>query len=377
MKILADENIALVHEAFAGFGDLQTIAGRDIRPEILHDVDALLVRSVTRVDSRLLEHSPCKFVGTATSGIDHIDTAWLEQKHIAFAQALGCNAASVVDYVFSACALLSKSDNKNWRDLGVGIIGCGEVGSRLAQRLLALGMRCKIYDPLLPATHPLSRYFTDLETVLQQDIVTVHTPLTRTGPWPTFHMLDAKRLKLLGENAILINAARGEVVDGKALLHRIEQYPGFRVVLDAWEGEPDISTELLHKVSLGTPHIAGYSSQGKLNGTAIILQAFCKNFALPAPQHLFAVRPEPLSVPTVTGNHWQLLNELILSAYDVGRDHQCMQTLMAVSNTRENFDSLRRTYPERKQFNQYRVVANNYPDTVLADLKALGFLLAG
>jgi erythronate-4-phosphate dehydrogenase len=376
MKILADENIALVHEAFGHFGELRTVPGRSITAAMLADIDALLVRSVTRVDASLLSASPCRFVGTATSGIDHVDTAWLRQHDIVFADAHGCNANSVVDYVLAALAALSGRDGFDWQSSSVGIIGCGAVGSRLAQRLNALDVQLKIHDPFLPESHPLGLYFRPLAEVMQQQIVTLHTPLTLVGEWPTFHMLDQATLAWLRSDAILVNAARGEIIDTAALLARMNQCPGLRVVLDAWEGEPEVNQQLLQRVDIGTPHIAGYSEPGKIDGTAQVQQAFCKTFGLKSTPALFQLQHELVAVPVPgASGHQQWLNQCVLSAYDIWRDHQAMQQLSGKETAAHGFDALRKGYPLRREFGQLKVKSGEgvIPDTLLLQLAALGF----
>ncbi|HHX82895.1 MAG TPA: 4-phosphoerythronate dehydrogenase [Pseudomonadaceae bacterium] len=377
MKILADENIALVHEAFSRFGELRTLPGRAISAAALQDVDALLVRSVTRVDEALLEGSPCRFVGTATSGSDHVDIPALLQRGISFADALGCNADSVVDYVLSALARLSLSSGEDWRKRSVGIVGCGAVGSRLAQRLLALGIQPLIHDPFLnlAESHPLVSGMTSLEQVLGQDIVSLHVPLTTTGPWPTFHMLNHESLCLLRPNAILINSARGGVVDNQALLERLQQDPSLSVVLDAWEGEPIINPALYARVRLGTPHIAGYSVRGKVQGTRMIQAAFCRTFGLEPDVALFSLDTRELAAPAdSTLDEDRQFLDYLLRAYDIRTDHHQLGVSVGSAAAGPCFDALRRNYPLRHEFSQYRL----RPDAGLSSrleqaLKAVGF----
>lgn len=369
MKIVADENIAQVAAGFGGAGELVLMPGRAIDAQAVADADALLVRSVTRIDSTLLSGSRCRFVGTATSGIDHVDTDWLQQQGIGFGWAQGCNARSVVDYVFSVLAHLSLRDSFDWRALSFGIVGCGQIGSRLARQLQALRIRIAVHDPFLDGTHPSSGNLTDFATVLQQDVVTFHTPLTRSGPWPTLHMLDAHGLARLRPDTILINAARGGVIDNVALLAHLKGCQAQRVVLDAWENEPAIDLQLLERVALGTPHIAGYSQEGKLKGTRMIADAFRRHFGVQLPN---------VTVPGVGANAKlavdgklpgvQQLNQLILQVYDASRDDALLrQTQVRQTQVRQTqvgqalgtpdpaaqFDLLRKRYPVRHEFAEY------------------------
>jgi erythronate-4-phosphate dehydrogenase len=378
MKILADENIAQVADYFGWAGDLVTLPGRAITAAALRDVDALLVRSVTRVDAALLAGSPCRFVGTATSGIDHIDVDWLASRDIGFSHALGCNANAVVEYVFSALAQLSTQHAFDWRSRSYGIVGCGEVGRRLAQKLLALGIRVAIHDPFLDAAQPLSDYFAPLVEVLAQEVVTFHTPLTRDGPNPTWHMLDRRALAMLAPSTIVLNAARGAVVDNLALLELLRGSSGHLVVLDAWEGEPAVNLELLRRIAIGTPHIAGYSREGKLNGTRMIAAGFCGHFGLQAPspplaEHCGVTWLSPVPAATAL----EQLNQLILQARDIRKDHAAMQALLAAPEPAVLFDRLRSDYPPRSEFAAFSARADELVAGVADQARILGFRLDG
>lgn len=376
MKIVADENIADVTRYFGHEGELTLMPGRSINAQAVRDADVLLVRSVTQVDRYLLQHSPCRFVGTATSGIDHVDTQWLAARNIGFGWATGSNAQSVVDYVFSALASLSNAGSFDWRDLTFGIVGCGEVGSRLATTLLNLHCQVVIHDPFLTASHPLALHFDDFSRVLKQDVISFHTPLTRDSPWPTWHMLDETRLNEISAGTILINAARGAIVDNEALLSRLKKNPQQRVVLDTWEGEPHIKRELLRRVSIATPHIAGYSREGKLNGTRMIHAQFSEFFGLPRGDNLEKdMQPIALKLQDDLPPSAQL-NLLIKKAYDVTKDHASMQKLLHAGNAGSEFDRLRKTYPTRHEFSAFTVKASELAESLHAPATILGFALA-
>ncbi|MDR0780095.1 MAG: 4-phosphoerythronate dehydrogenase [Pseudomonadales bacterium] len=357
MHILADENIAQAAAYFAPYGRLTLRAGRYIDASALHDVDVLLVRSVTGVDAALLADSPCRFVATATSGIDHVDTSYLAARGIGFAAALGCNAAGVVDYVLSALAALSVEQGRDWLHGAIGIVGCGEIGVRLAQRCIALGMTPKIYDPFLNATHPLGEYFAARDEVLRQALVTLHVPLTNTGAHPTQGMIDASVLAAMPSDGVLINAARGEVVDETALLAHCRQHPGFQAVLDAWQGEPHIDAKLLRAARYGTPHIAGYSHGGKLRGTQMIHAAFCAYFALDPRLASVLLPLEPALLHHAPAS--TALARLILQAYDLRRDDAALRQALQGSDPAANFDALRRQYPLRREFSEFCVQATD------------------
>jgi len=371
MLIVADENITQVREYFAPYGEVVTVPGRSITAKQVRDCDALLVRSVTHIEPQLLMGSRCRFVATATSGVDHIETEALAKAGIALGWARGCNAVSVVDYVFSVLAIESKACSEDWRGWSVGIIGCGEIGYRLAQRLLQLGIAVKVYDPLLPLTHPLAACFATLDDVLEQRVITLHVPLTREGPHPTWHMLGRSELDRIPAGSLLINAARGSAIDNAQLLQWLKQRPQQRVVLDTWESEPAISLELLQRVTMGTPHIAGYSHEGKLTGTHMILQQFCEYFSFAAPPELSG-KTELLSVPA-SGGMLEQLNSLILAAHDVRNDHAAMQSLVTSNTPAADFDELRKHYPLRHQCNHYRVDSAQLSIDLRVAISVLGF----
>jgi erythronate-4-phosphate dehydrogenase len=292
LKIVADENIPLVHEVFSGLGDVAVYRGRDIDTGTVASADVLLVRSVTRVDSALVADSSLRFVGTCTIGEDHVDKACLREMGIGFSSAPGCNANSVAEYVVAALLVLSKRHGINLRQSSLGIVGVGHVGSLVARKATALGMTCKLHDPPL-AERTGDPSYVGLPEIQACDILSFHVPLERGGPYPTFHMVDTAFLAALKTDAILINTARGSVVDNEALKAALETGNLGGAVLDVWEGEPHMDTELLARVDVGTPHIAGYSLDGKVNGTTRIYEAVCRYFDLPATCNVAALLPPP------------------------------------------------------------------------------------
>jgi erythronate-4-phosphate dehydrogenase len=373
VRILADENITQVREYFSPYGDVHTVPGRHINAEQLSGFDALLVRSVTKVTPQLFSKSSCRFVATATSGIDHIDLSGLNAAGVRLAWAKGCNSISVVDYCCSVMAGLSPATPSAWTSLSAGIIGCGLIGSALAERLLALGMTVKIYDPFLPTTHPLAKAFSSLEEALQQAVISLHVPLTVDGAFPTKHMLAAQQLACIPPESMLINAARGAAIDNQELLQWLQQRPAQRVVLDTWEHEPEIALPLLARVSLGTPHIAGYSVQGKLKGTQMILQQFCQNFGFKPPS-LASLRTEKAVLAAiVTSDPIQQLNDLVLKAYDVRNDHDAMLGLLSSETPAQDFDLLRKHYPQRHEFSHFVVDFSTLLPSVQKAAAVLGF----
>jgi erythronate-4-phosphate dehydrogenase len=356
----------LVAELFAQFADIQLLAGRDIKRQHLMDADVLLVRSVTRVDRALLEGTKIKFVGSATIGTDHIDLDYLRQEAVQFAHAPGCNAEAVVQYDLSViCRLMPE-----WQSKTVGIIGCGNVGGRLYSKLCELNVDCLVYDPFLSPTAIAD--LAELDRVLGCDIICLHTPLTRSGPFPTYHLLDASRLAAIGPDALIINAGRGEVVDNRALLELFQNGAEFKVALDVWENEPGIDTGLMGFVSLATPHIAGYSLEGKVNGTEMVFDAFKQWSGLTANKASKTVYKAPLLLQPTS------VNQAILECYDVADDHQRMLSAMAEAGSdqarvAQAFDQLRKDYPVRREFSYYGIERTTEEN--LAQYHSLGFAI--
>jgi erythronate-4-phosphate dehydrogenase len=269
VNIVADENIAFAREFFAPLGDLRLLPGRGITAADVRDADVLLVRSVTDVNAALLQGSAVKFVGSCTIGTDHVDTAWLAEHNIRFAYAPGCNANAVVEYVLSALLALEVDLSSK----KIGIVGCGNVGGRLLRCLQKNGAAVCGYDPFLQNSDlPLVRF----ADILQCDVICLHTPLTRTGAFPTFHLFNAEVINALKPGTLLLNAGRGAAIDNRALLQRLHEKDDLLTVLDVWENEPAIDPALLAAVTIGTPHIAGYSAEGKLRGTEMIHSALCQ-----------------------------------------------------------------------------------------------------
>ncbi len=360
MRIVADQNIPLAQELFSEFGEVISLPGREITSQDIKQVDILLVRSVTKVGKHLLEgNSTIKFVGSCTIGIDHIDTDYLSEVGIAWANAPGCNANAVVQYVLSAMALATP----DWLTKTIGIIGCGNVGGRLYQCLSALGVNCIAYDPLVnDADKKNTINFIELDTLLSQaDIISCHVPLTTMGDYPSYHMLGAQELETIKDNTLLINSGRGAVIDNSALSQELDRRSKngghLSVVLDVWENEPIVNHKLLNKITVGSPHIAGYTIEGREQGTFMIYQALCRFLK----QEPSANAHELLTNDTTSLNissfvhsekvggsikDGEIFNQLLLSCYDIVRDHKALCKV-------DNFDGLRKNYPARREYKHF------------------------
>ena len=359
MKIVADENIPQVFEAFGDLGEVELLPGRSIEPKHLLDCQCLLVRTVTQIDHRLLEDTAVEFVGTATVGTDHVDLNYLENNHIAFSNAAGCNDEGVSEYVINGLFALSEHKGFDPFELKAGIIGCGNIGSRLLQKLQALGIETLINDPPLEEAGTPDYQFVDLDTILSEcNFITLHVPLTNDGDHPTWHLFGQQCLRRLNRNCILVNAARGPVVDNAALLDLLEHRSDLTVFLDTWENEPDISRALLQQVDLATPHVAGYSVEGRLRATQMILEATCKHFSTKSKWRLSQILPKTIDLRIeASDNQLRFWQRLFAQHYDIWQDHLALTHSedMNDADFTRHFDSLRRVYPNRFEYERYRL----------------------
>ncbi len=377
MKIVADSQIPLVKEAFSNMGDLHLHTGRLITPDIVKDADILLVRSVTPINSSLLNNSKVRFVATATSGIDHVDVEYLQDSEIGFASAHGSNAQSVVEYVLSSLFVLVEQNNVNLKEKTAGIIGCGEVGSRLMKALETIGMQFLANDPPLKDKTGDPMYV-ELEDIMQADFITLHTPLTDSGPYPTQFLVDEKFLSRMKHDAILVNTSRGSVINGNALTSHIRKHQAFSVVLDVWEQEPEVDQDLLASVDIGTPHIAGYSTDAKIRATSMIYNAVCDFFSLsqgwkPAGGLLDAGLQEFSIADEV--DDFDAIAMAVKAHYDVRSDAASLRRILEVDSGQSGlfFDELRKNYPLRREFFATTIKLPAYRNRLANQFLHLGF----
>ena len=387
MKILADENIPFAAEAFATVGEVVLRAGRAIAREDLHDAEVLLVRSITPVNADLLQGTPVRFVGTATIGVDHVDLDYLQNSGIAFASAIGCNANSVAEYLIAALLHWASHQHIELAGKTLGVVGAGHVGSRVIHKARALGLRVMVNDP------PLARKFRaegnippfeflPLPEILQADFVTLHTPLTCDGSNPTFHLFDAARLRAMKPAAVLINTARGPVVDNDALNQALQEQRLAGAILDVWENEPQPDAELLARTHLATPHVAGYSFDGKVQGTRQIYEALCRFLTILPAWDAAAHLPPPAQPMIRAGNSYsndlEVLQQIVRQAYDIAADDQALRAGFdrvdwTASERSRHFDQLRRGYPMRREFGNYTVALRENQFHIAPFLREWGF----
>ncbi len=330
MKIVLDDKIPYIREKLEALADeVVSKDGADISPDDLKDTQALIIRTRTRCDEQLLKDTPVQFVATATIGYDHIDTDYLRQRGIAWTNCPGCNANSVALYVQNALMLLQQEKGLELHRATLGIVGCGHVGSRVRQVAERLGMRVLVCDPPLG-----DKDFVSMSEIEQQcDIITFHVPLTHEGKYATWHLADEAFFQRLTRKPYIINTSRGPVVNNQTLLQALKEGTVRDAILDVWEHEPHLNLELLERAYIATPHIAGYSADGKVNADNMVIDALCQHFHLPHPGY---VSPPPLPADTPdTGSPLDLYNPLIDTQHL--KEHP------------EQFEYLRNHYPLRRE----------------------------
>jgi erythronate-4-phosphate dehydrogenase len=378
MKVVADKNIPFVGEAFAEFGDVVLKAGREIGNADLRDADILLVRTVTGVDEILLRDTPVKFVGTATIGYDHIDTQYLSERRISFSYAPGCNANSVAEYIVASLFVLARRHALKLDECTLGVVGVGNVGSKVAEKAALLGMKVLLNDP--PKERETgNRSYLPLDRIVgESDIVSFHVPLTKEGVDTTYHLGNADLFKKLKRGAFVINTSRGPVFDTDALLHAVREGMIRGAVIDVWEGEPSISADLLEHIDIGTPHIAGYSRDGKANATSMLYEAACRHFNLPPhwkPEGLPQPEHPVINVISVNCDPLTGIGEVIRNAYDIEGDDRALRKIlnMPSGDRAAYFDRLRNDYPVRREYHSMTVRAPEKCKKIVRMLHALGF----
>ena len=336
MKLLIDDAVWGSNLIFSEFGEVFTLPGREIRSESLKDFDALIVRSRTRVDEKLLRDANIKFVGSTVAGLDHIDKNYLEDNAITLSSALGCNANAVSEYVISAIANLSKDYSFKLSNKTLGIIGVGNVGKRLEVKAKQLGMKTLLNDPPREALEG-SDNFTSLESTLSADIVTFHTPLTYSGPHPTYKLLDSHNFKHINKDTIVINAARGGIINELIW----EKTPTKANIIACWKNEPNINPTLQKSAYWATPHIAGHSIDAKFMGSFMIYKDLCKYIKKPLNDNI-----EHLINPELRIIRENNLHETLNSIYSFQADDKAIQDI-------SNFENYRRNYPERYEWRHF------------------------
>lgn len=369
MKIVIDEDIPFIQNIFEPYCEVVFLPGNRISHEDVRDADALIVRTRTNCNQQLLENSKVRFIATATIGFDHIDTDWCFKNNIQWTSAAGCNANAVVQYIICALLDLIHRAKLNPENKTLGIVGVGNVGSRLAKIAEFIGFNVLRYDPPR-ADKEGKKAFCSKEELFQADIISVHVPLNKEGSYPTYHWADSDFFNALKTGSIYLNSSRGEVTDEKALLQAIKSNKIGTCVLDVWENEPAINKELLSYIDTGTPHIAGYSAQGKSNATAIVVEKTADFLGLEIKYKCPLQLPsKAIQVDIKELNYWELLHYVMSSTYDIQVDN---------NNLRQNiigFEKLRKEYNYRHEPLAYKLNRNNIPTEYYDLFSKIGFHL--
>lgn len=372
-----------VEEAFRTIGDVIVLGGREIVANDVRDAELLAIRSTTKISSDLLEGSSVRFVGTATIGTDHLDIPYMEDKNIHWCYSPGCNANSVAEYITSALLWVSQKGDFTLKDKIMGVVGVGNVGSRVSDKARALGMQVLQNDPPRQRNEPENEsLFVSLDQLLEEaDIVSMHVPLTHGGADATYQMAGNDFMASIKPGSIFINAARGPVLNTTSLLAAMDNGTVEHAVIDTWEGEPEYREDLLDAVDIGTPHIAGYSFEGKVAGTTMVYEEACRFLGVEPSWKAESCMPPP-DVPVIDVSCGEKASEEILwdivrQVYDIRRDDADMRAESSPEERRAvHFDNLRKGYHMRREF-RYTVVRLKDPPAGLANtVSSLGFQVA-
>jgi erythronate-4-phosphate dehydrogenase len=374
IRIIADENIPYLKGVLEPYADINYLPGSQINRNSISDADALLVRTRTRCNSELLSGSRVKFIGTATIGFDHIDTDFCDNNNINWTNARGCNSSSVMQYIASALLRISAEAGFSLKDSTLGIIGVGNVGSKVQKLAGAMGMRIILNDPPRERNEG-SDIFSSLSHLLNgSDIITLHVPLNADGQDKTLHLFNEETFSNVRKGAWFINSSRGEVAETEAVKDALGGEILKGTVIDVWEREPEIDIPLMHMSFLATPHIAGYSADGKANGTSVVVRQLSEFFNLPLtdwyPSEIPAP-PAPLIPIDCNGKgNEEILRKAVLHTYNIVED----DIRLRFDPTR--FEKERENYPVRREFNAYTVELRDGNDEISQLLQSLGFKVA-
>ncbi|NDV58081.1 4-phosphoerythronate dehydrogenase PdxB [Bacteroides sp. 519] len=338
MRIIIDDKIPFIADPIRQItDDVLFVPGSKFTPDIVKNADALIVRTRTKCNKQLLEGSKVQFIATATIGFDHIDTEYCRQKGIVWTNAPGSNSASVAQYIESCLILLEPESNFPLKDKTIGIIGVGNVGSKIKTVAESLGLNVLLNDPPRAAAEGKAG-FAEIDEILENsDIITFHVPLVKDGQYKTWHLGNENFFNSLKRKPVIINTSRGEVINTQAILAALESHKIANAIIDVWENEPEIDRTLLDKAIISTPHIAGYSADGKANATRMSLEALCKHFNIDT--H-FSVIPPPPENNVITANS---MNEALIKIYDPRIDSRMLK------EQPELFEWLRGNYPVRRE----------------------------
>jgi erythronate-4-phosphate dehydrogenase len=378
MKIVADIHLPLAKEAFGPLGQLALLETAELSAAAVREADALIVRSVTGVGPALLEGSRICFVGTASIGVDHLDVAWLDAHGISWASAPGCNSRSVMEYVVAALLEAGRHFGCSWSGRTIGVVGVGAVGGKVARAAEALGLRVLLNDPPLARRTGDPKYVS-LDALMEADVLTLHVPLTKEGPDPTFHLFDRARFARLRRPPLFINTSRGAVVDTAALREALDAGRVRAAVLDVWEGEPAIDAGLAERALIGTAHVAGYSLEGKIGAVVQVRDALARYAGIDPAGLSVLETPHagfpPIDIPGAAGSDEDIIRQAVSTAFDIALDDRLLRESLAVppAERPRAFARMRTGYRVRREFAAWMINLPPERTAVGRTLAAMGF----
>lgn len=371
IQIIADDKIPFLRGVLESFAKVGYFPGPEINQDILKNADALITRTRTKVTKDLLDGTKVKFVATATIGFDHIDTSWLDENNIGWTNAPGCNSSSVMQYIAAVLVFLARKKRFSFKEKTLGIVGVGNVGSKVAKMARILGFKVLLNDPPRERAEGKGSFVSLQEIQAKADIITFHVPLNKKGTDKTMGMGNPYFFHSLKKTPIVINSSRGPVIDGEALKSAIQTGEVSGAVLDVWNDEPNIDRELVEMLDIVTPHIAGYSMDGKANGTAMSVNAVAGFFNFPIknwfPEHLPKPENPVIKIDNSNLSYQEVLEAVIHHTYPIEKDDTNLRTNL------QDFEKLRGNYPVRREFPAYLIRLKLKNEKISKQLIKLGF----
>lgn len=371
LSIIIDNKIPYIYGILEPFAKITYITGSKICNKDLINCNALIIRTRTICNAELLEGTAVKFIATATIGFDHIDTEYCKSKDIFWTNAPGCNSVSVLQYISSALMYISQQYNLNLSEKTIGIIGVGNVGRKIANFCNIIGIKVLLNDPPRERLEGKTN-FTNLSTIQQKaDIITLHVPLNKNDTDSTFHLIDENFISNCKNDVFIINSCRGEVFDSKSIINALKNETIKGVIIDCWENEPKINRKLLELCNIGTPHIAGYSKDGKANGTSMAVQALSKFFNLGIDnwqcQNIENTKSSIINIDAKNKSDLDVIKLAIESTYNIKDDS------IKLKKNIFNFENIRENYPVRREFQYYTIIGKNMSNQLINKLVNIGF----
>lgn len=371
MNVIIDDKIPYIKGALEPFAEVVYLPGKNTTPEVVKDADVIITRTRTICNEKLLAGSKVSMIATATIGFDHIDTEYCDSAGIEWTNAPGCNSWSVAQYIMAALYSLALEKKLTLSEMTIGVVGAGNVGSKVAALCNAIGMNVLVNDPPRQRVEGDAGFVSLKEIQDNADIITIHTPLTLNGDDKTFHIVDQLFIDACKDGVFVINCARGEIFETSSVVDALTSGKINEAIVDCWENEPDIDQELLDRTFISTPHIAGYSRDGKANGTSMSIQAISRKFNLGIDnwqcENVELPENTCIEIDSSGKTTQQIIAEAVLFTYSILKDSNRLK------NSILTFEKQRGDYPVRREFPVYSVKVKNASDDVIKILSDLGF----